>query len=67
MDPLGGGAIEPVGFGAGIGTGGFGLATPAMPAPAGGADPYADQGLSRNALCPCGSGAKYKHCHGAAA
>ncbi|MBC2651674.1 preprotein translocase subunit SecA [Novosphingobium aerophilum] len=67
MDPLGGGAIEPVGFGAGIGTGSFGLAAPAMAAPAGGADPYADQGLSRNAPCPCGSGAKYKHCHGAAA
>ncbi|MEQ1495490.1 MAG: preprotein translocase subunit SecA [Novosphingobium sp.] len=29
-------------------------------------DPYADLGLSRNALCPCGSGQKYKHCHGAA-
>ncbi|WJY18499.1 preprotein translocase subunit SecA [Alteriqipengyuania flavescens] len=28
-------------------------------------DPYADQNLSRNALCPCGSGNKYKHCHGA--
>ncbi len=27
-------------------------------------DPYADMGLSRNALCPCGSGQKYKHCHG---
>jgi preprotein translocase subunit SecA len=23
--------------------------------------------VSRNALCPCGSGQKYKHCHGAAA
>ena len=31
-----------------------------------GEDPYADQGLSRNAPCPCGSGQKYKHCHGAA-
>ena len=30
-------------------------------------DPYAALGLSRNALCPCGSGEKYKHCHGAAA
>ena len=30
-----------------------------------GADPYADLGLSRNAQCPCGSGRKYKHCHGA--
>ncbi|MCC6925754.1 preprotein translocase subunit SecA [Novosphingobium sp.] len=31
-----------------------------------GEDPYADMGLSRNAPCPCGSGEKYKHCHGAA-
>jgi preprotein translocase subunit SecA len=30
------------------------------------ADPYAGQNLSRNAACPCGSGKKYKHCHGAA-
>ncbi len=29
-----------------------------------GEDPYADLGLSRNAPCPCGSGEKYKHCHG---
>ena len=29
-------------------------------------DPYAAMGLSRNAPCPCGSGEKYKHCHGAA-
>jgi preprotein translocase subunit SecA len=28
-------------------------------------DPYAGLGLSRNATCPCGSGKKYKHCHGA--
>ena len=26
-------------------------------------DPYANVG--RNALCPCGSGKKYKKCHGA--
>ncbi|MFT4027127.1 MAG: preprotein translocase subunit SecA [Novosphingobium sp.] len=32
---------------------------------AAGADPYAGMGLSRNAVCPCGSGKKYKHCHGA--
>jgi preprotein translocase subunit SecA len=32
---------------------------------AGKGDPYAQLGLSRNALCPCGSGQKYKHCHGA--
>ncbi len=28
-------------------------------------NPYADMNISRNALCPCGSGNKYKHCHGA--
>ena len=38
---------------------------PLLVAPGG--DPYADAGLSRNAACPCGSGRKYKHCHGAAA
>jgi preprotein translocase subunit SecA len=35
---------------------------------AGGADasnPYANLDIPRNALCPCGSGKKYKHCHGA--
>eukprot|EP01037_Dinobryon_pediforme_P016919 gene16918-biopygen10287 len=32
-----------------------------------GTDPWADHGISRNALCPCGSGQKYKHCHGVAA
>ncbi|MBT0667574.1 preprotein translocase subunit SecA [Novosphingobium profundi] len=30
-----------------------------------GEDPYAGMNISRNALCPCGSGNKYKHCHGA--
>ena len=30
-------------------------------------NPYAEQEISRNAPCPCGSGNKYKHCHGAAA
>ncbi|WP_427969471.1 preprotein translocase subunit SecA [Altererythrobacter sp.] len=29
-------------------------------------DPYAGMEISRNAPCPCGSGNKYKHCHGAA-
>jgi preprotein translocase subunit SecA len=29
-------------------------------------DPYAGMNISRNAPCPCGSGNKYKHCHGAA-
>lgn len=27
-------------------------------------DPYAGQGVGRNEPCPCGSGKKYKHCHG---
>jgi preprotein translocase subunit SecA len=28
--------------------------------------PYVRQGrkIKRNELCPCGSGKKYKHCHG---
>ncbi len=29
-------------------------------------NPYAGLDVSRNAPCPCGSGQKYKHCHGAA-
>jgi preprotein translocase subunit SecA len=32
-----------------------------------GGDPYAHLGVSRNAPCPCGSGKRYKHCHGALA
>ncbi|MEO1968240.1 MAG: preprotein translocase subunit SecA [Sphingomonadaceae bacterium] len=28
-------------------------------------NPYAAMNISRNAPCPCGSGNKYKHCHGA--
>ncbi len=49
----------------------FGTFTPPMAgtgalAPAG-TDPYAGLGISRNAACPCGSGQKYKHCHGALA
>ncbi len=54
--------------------GGDGAATPGAQAMMGAlgagvatADPYADMGLSRNAPCPCGSGEKYKHCHGVAA
>jgi preprotein translocase subunit SecA len=31
----------------------------------GAGDPWAGQDISRNAACPCGSGQKYKHCHGA--
>ncbi|WP_206240786.1 preprotein translocase subunit SecA [Novosphingobium terrae] len=49
---------------------GFGSGVAAGSLTAGGAagqggDPYAHMGLNRNALCPCGSGQKYKHCHGA--
>ncbi|MEY4270766.1 MAG: hypothetical protein RLZZ58_1982 [Pseudomonadota bacterium] len=39
--------------------GGAGVATMA------GDNPYADMAINRNAVCPCGSGKKYKHCHGA--
>ncbi len=28
-------------------------------------NPYANLDVSRNSPCPCGSGSKYKHCHGA--
>ncbi|MFN2100908.1 preprotein translocase subunit SecA [Altererythrobacter sp. MF3-039] len=27
-------------------------------------DPYRDMDINRNSPCPCGSGNKYKHCHG---
>ena len=30
-------------------------------------NPFAAMNISRNAACPCGSGQKYKHCHGALA
>jgi preprotein translocase subunit SecA len=30
-----------------------------------GGNPWANLDISRNAPCPCGSGSKYKHCHGA--
>ncbi len=30
-------------------------------------NPYATMAIARNAPCPCGSGQKYKHCHGALA
>ena len=30
-------------------------------------NPFANLDISRNAPCPCGSGKKYKHCHGAIA
>jgi preprotein translocase subunit SecA len=39
----------------------------ALEATASGENPYGDLPISRNAPCPCGSGNKYKHCHGALA
>jgi preprotein translocase subunit SecA len=42
-------------------------ASPFAEATPGGENPYAGLDLSRNATCPCGSGKKYKHCHGAIA
>jgi preprotein translocase subunit SecA len=52
-----GSAANPALFGALGGT--------AMPSGAPGGDPWAGQPINRNAPCPCGSGSKYKHCHGA--
>lgn len=44
-----------------------GMAGVAAGAAAGQIDnPYANQVISRNAACPCGSGKKYKQCHGVA-
>jgi preprotein translocase subunit SecA len=40
---------------------------PARNAPVDPADPSTWTATSRNAPCPCGSGKKYKHCHGAIA
>jgi len=45
----------------------LGTAAPLAAHSAEGGDPYAGMGISRNAPCPCGSGNKYKHCHGAVA
>jgi len=47
--------------------GALGAGASAAALPQRGVDPYAGSGISRNAPCPCGSGEKYKHCHGAAA
>jgi preprotein translocase subunit SecA len=65
---------EPISMLSGPGSGELALAEPAAPrvvsmspsrTPA--VDPHDEStwaGTSRNALCPCGSGKKYKHCHG---
>lgn len=57
-----GSALQPALFGALAGSPEAAVA-PGAP----GVNPYADLPISRNALCPCGSGNKYKHCHGALA
>ena len=44
----------------------MGMAGVPADGPGGAEDPYAGMDVSRNAPCPCGSGNKYKHCHGAA-
>jgi preprotein translocase subunit SecA len=52
-----------------------GGAAPSLPAPSAGAHPAeavppfvrSDRKVGRNEPCPCGSGRKYKHCHGALA
>jgi preprotein translocase subunit SecA len=52
-----------------------GGAAPSLPAPSAGAQPAevvapfvrSDRKVGRNEPCPCGSGRKYKHCHGALA
>ncbi|MBI1362384.1 MAG: preprotein translocase subunit SecA [Proteobacteria bacterium] len=40
-------------------------AAPALGDPTDGTNPYADMDIGRNDPCPCGSGKRYKHCHGA--
>jgi preprotein translocase subunit SecA len=44
---------------------GTGVVHGQTPARSTGTNPAADQEISRNAPCPCGSGRKYKRCHGA--
>jgi preprotein translocase subunit SecA len=53
-----------------IDAGSFGGVTTTIPRTPVGNTPageFANLDISRNALCPCGSGQKYKHCHGALA
>jgi preprotein translocase subunit SecA len=54
--------LLPAAFGA---LGGAAAAGTGPGGPTAGTDPFANLNLSRNALCPCDSGKKYKHCHGA--
>nr|WP_087574236.1 preprotein translocase subunit SecA [Sphingomonas sp. CDS-1] len=45
--------------------GGITTTLPRPPVGAGQGGEFANLDISRNAPCPCGSGQKYKHCHGA--
>ncbi|WP_131668412.1 preprotein translocase subunit SecA [Psychrobacter pygoscelis] len=54
---LGGGA-------AGIASTGANHTAESQPSAEGSDNPYAKMNISRNAPCPCGSGLKYKQCHG---
>ncbi|RVQ68980.1 preprotein translocase subunit SecA [Croceicoccus ponticola] len=58
-----GSALRPALFGALAGS----TFAQAGPGGAESENPWKDMDISRNATCPCGSGNKYKHCHGAAA
>jgi preprotein translocase subunit SecA len=64
MDPTTGvNERAPLSFGGDVGAlGGPGRG---LAAAAGGAMPADWQRTGRNAPCPCGSGKKFKHCHGA--
>jgi len=55
-------AVDPTGDGAGDGVGTQPAAPRAAVQTQDAADPY--EGVSRNAPCPCGSGRKFKRCHG---
>ena len=62
------GAFPELDSGGNLISGGLPVLTLAQPADAVelGDDPASWEGkVSRNAICPCGSGKKYKHCHGA--
>ena len=48
-------------------TGGITTTIPTRPLDTAPANQFANLDISRNAPCPCGSGQKYKHCHGALA
>jgi preprotein translocase subunit SecA len=59
-------AVSPIQLGAGLEEGASPPAPPSGPVPPG-VVPFVRQvpKVGRNELCPCGSGKKYKHCHGA--